>query len=527
MGFGPDEEEAMSQQDRVPLPGSARDQPDDASAAGAADPESRMEVTVLLRPREGRAGAAGSPGQLSREELALARGAEPADLEAVQAFAAEHGLEVTLVDGGRRSVGLAGPVAAMESAFGVHMALFQRGGAGWRGHEGPVQLPAALAERVAAVLGLDERPQARPHLRQASSPTTSYSPPELARLYAFPTGVDGSGQTIGLVELGGGYQPSELTTYFSGLGIPEPQVTAVSVDGGTNQTSGQSGGPDAEVALDIEVAGAVAPGAAIVVYFAPNTDRGFLDAVSSAVHDTTHRPSVLSISWGGAESTWTAQAMSAFDQVLADAALVGLTVSVAAGDNGSSDGVSDGLAHADFPASSPHVLACGGTRLEAGAGAITAEVVWNDGAGQGATGGGVSATFPLPSWQSAAGVPPSANPGHPAGRGLPDVAGDADPATGYRVRVDGADIVVGGTSAVAPLWAGLVALLNQARGGPVGYLTPALYTSLAARGACRDITSGDNGAYRAGPGWDACTGWGSPDGAALLAALASPPTPSP
>jgi kumamolisin len=289
------------------------------------------------------------------------------------------------------------------------------------------------------------------------------------------------------------------------------------VDGGSN-TPGTVNGPDGEVMLDIEVSGSVAPGAVIAVYFAPNTDQGFIDAVTSAVHDATHRPSVLSISWGSAENTWTAQAMNQMEQAFTAAAAMGVTVTVAAGDNGSSDGATDGLQHADFPASAPHALGCGGTRLEISGGVISSETVWNDGPGQGAGGGGISDVFPLPAYQAGAAVPPSANPGARVGRGVPDVCGDADPDTGYTVRVDGQTLPIGGTSAVAPLWAGLVALLNQGLGHPVGFLQPFLY-SAAGTAALHDIVTGSNGAYSAGRGWDACTGLGSPDGVALLKAL--------
>jgi len=302
------------------------------------------------------------------------------------------------------------------------------------------------------------------------------------------------------------------------LGVPLPQISTVLVDGALGQPSGDPDGADGEVMLDLEVAGAVAPGAKIVVYFAPNTDRGFLDAITKAVHDTQNNPAVLSISWGGPEADWTPQALESFDQAFQDAALLGVTVCCAAGDNGSSDGLDDGLAHVDFPASSPHALACGGTRLIALPQGIL-ETAWNDAQG-GATGGGISAVFPLPAYQQQANVPPSVNPGDGVGRGVPDVAGNADPDSGYRVRIDGIDTVLGGTSAVAPLWAGLVALLNQALQRRVGFLNPALYGSGVAQSqALRDIVSGANGDYAAGPGWDACTGLGTPNGASLLAQL--------
>jgi kumamolisin len=292
------------------------------------------------------------------------------------------------------------------------------------------------------------------------------------------------------------------------------------VDGGQNQPTGDPGGPDAEVMLDIEVAGAVAPAAKIVVYFAPNTDSGFLDAINQAVMDNQNRPSVISISWGGPESTWTSQALDSYNSALQSASVVGVTVCVASGDQGSSDGVTDGLAQVDFPASSPYALACGGTHLIGSGRSISDEEVWNDLPNGGATGGGVSATFPLPSWQANADVPASVNPGSFKGRGVPDVAADADPATGYQIEVDGSSSVVGGTSAVAPLWAGLITLFNQSMAKPVGYLNPDLYQSVAgSAGTFHAITSGNNGAYQAGPGWNPCTGWGSPDGNAILQAL--------
>ena len=269
--------------------------------------------------------------------------------------------------------------------------------------------------------------------------------------------------------------------------------------------------------LDIEVIGAVAPGVSIVVFFANTSDQGFLDAVSTAVHDSAHSPSVVSISWGGPEDSWTQQARAQMEQIFTEAAALGVTVTVAAGDSGSTDGVNDGKQHVDFPASAPHALACGGTSLRVQGTAITSEVVWNDGAGGGAGGGGVSVEFALPNYQDAAKVPDNVDTGQP-GRGVPDVCGDADPDTGYTIEVDGASETIGGTSAVAPLWAGLTALVNEALGKPVGFFQPQLYASTA-HGAFHDITQGNNGAYKAGPGWDACTGLGSPNGSLLLHAL--------
>ncbi|MGC1258900.1 MAG: S53 family peptidase, partial [Candidatus Acidiferrales bacterium] len=351
---------------------------------------------------------------------------------------------------------------------------------------------------------------------------SSFTALQVAQAYNFPANTDGTGQTIGIVELGGGYRAADLTTYFKNLGITAPKVTAVGVDGGTNSPTGSASGPDGEVELDIEVAGAVAPGAQIAMYFAPNTDQGFLDALTTAVHDTTLKPSVVSISWGGPESSWTQQALNAFNSACEDASTIGVTVLAASGDDGSTDGVTSGTPTVDFPASSPFVLGCGGTKLAISGSSISSEQAWNElSAGEGATGGGVSEVFALPTFQQSANVPKA--PNGFVGRGVPDVAGDADPESGYNVLVDGDQTVIGGTSAVAPLWAGLLARINQSLGTSVGYLNPSLYAANV-ESTLHDITSGNNGSYSAGPGWDPCTGLGTPNGAALLAALATQST---
>ena len=520
---------------RVALEGSDRSAVPDARDIGPVAPDERIELTIRVRPArpEAVAQTAAQPGSyLSREQLRAASRADPAEIVQVEAFAREHGIEVVDSQVAERRVVIAGPAARLSAAFGVTLRRFEVDGVTYRGRSGSVAIPASLEPIVEGVFGLDDRPQAQPHFRifdqagplaAALQPDAlpapvarSFSPPQIANLYNFVAGADGSGQSIALIELGGGLRRTDLDAYFKGLGLASPSVTTVSVDGGRDQPT-TSDSADGEVMLDIEVAGAVAPGARIVVYFAPNTDRGFLDAITRAIHDTTHNPSVISISWGGPESSWTAQALRAMDQAFADAALLGVTVTCASGDDGSNDRVGDGRAHVDFPASSPNVLACGGTRIVGSVTAISSERTWNDGAGGGSSGGGISDAFDPPPWQTAVNLPASANAGGRRGRGVPDVAGDASPASGYVVRVDGRYLVIGGTSAVAPLYAGLVALLNQKLGHPVGFLNPALYGS--ARAALADITEGNNGAYPAGPGWDACTGLGRIDGTTLLAAL--------
>jgi kumamolisin len=517
---------------KVTLKGSERSPGPGARAVAPSDPTERLEVSVIVR-RSARQAlqtrvakiAAGdrSVGILSREEFAEEHGADPADLAAVRKFAAAHGLQVIQEDAGRRTVVLSGTVQQFNAAFSVQLQQFVHAGGTYRGRTGAIQLPTELEGVIEAILGLDDRPQAKPHFRvrppsnanrtlDGAKPPISFTPLQVASLYGFPSGT-GEGQCVAIIELGGGYRAADLKKYFKELEVGTPKVSAVSVDHGKNSPTGDVNGPDGEVMLDIEVVGSVAPAAAIAVYFAPNTDAGFLDAITTAIHDATHKPSVISISWGGSESTWTAQAMTAMDDAFQAAATMGITVCVASGDSGSSDGVDDGAGHVDFPASSPYALGCGGTSLRATHSAITSEVVWNDGAQGGASGGGISSFFAAPGWQT--GKKATQSDGKTVAltkRGVPDVAGDADPDTGYRVRIDGTDTVIGGTSAVAPLWAGLIARINQTTGTPAGYLNPVLYSTPH---ALRDIVSGNNGDFEAAKGWDACTGLGTPNGPAL------------
>ena len=324
---------------------------------------------------------------------------------------------------------------------------------------------------------------------------------------------------------------TDLQTYFQRLGIPLPTVTSVSVDGGQNSPVGQADSADGEVDLDIEVAGSIAPGAHIAVYYTPNTDRGFLDAVTQATHDTTNKPSVISISWGSPEKDWSSQSMDAWNSLGQSATLLNVPIFVAAGDHGCSDEQTtdagyDGQRHVDFPGTcADGIASCGGTSLQSKGTVITSETVWNDNDGW-ATGGGVSTYFQNPTWQNglvAEGTVPLLL------RGVPDIAGNADPDTGINVRVNGNDSVSGGTSAVAPQWAALTAVLSQALKKKAGFFIPLLYANAKAA-ATNDIAIGNNSVFgvtgfSAKPGWDACTGLGSPNGAKLLALLSSPGVP--
>jgi kumamolisin len=506
-----------------------------SQASGELDPSEIIRVTVVLKPR--------SPDEelslvkrlgsqlprdrkyLTRSEFEATFGSTSEELAKVRQFARDNSLNILEESSAKRSVILSGTIAQFSSAFNVSLARYVHPKKGtYRGRQGAVYVSPELAPVVMAVLGLDNRPQALAHfrIRPMTTAGVSYAPPQLAGLYNFPPNRDGSGQSVGIIELGGGYSLKDIQTYCSNLGLTAPSITAVSVDGTTNSPTGDVNGPDAEVLLDIEVIATIATKAQVFVYFAPNTDAGFVNAVNAALKGPQGKPGVISISWGDAESEWTSQGIQALNQAFQDAAALGVTVCAASGDGGSSDGQTDGLAHVDFPASSEYVLGCGGTRLTSSGGKITSQVAWDDLPNGGATGGGVSSVFPLPSWQTNAGVPPSANPGKAIGRGVPDVSGDADPQTGYTIQVDGEQETIGGTSAVAPLTTALLALLNQSIGKPVGYINPLIYVN-GAVSAFRDVVSGTNGVYKAGPGWDACTGWGSPDGTKLLSLLSPDP----
>ena len=520
---------AFANQNQVVLPGSEK-AAYTTTAGKPVPPGTSITVSVLLRRKSPLDANAFGEKRLTRAQYRAQHGTDPAALKALLAFAKAYSL-TPVHDAPRRIVTLTGTAANLQTAFGVTLTLQTAAdGNTYRVRQGDIKLPESLTGLVEAVLGLDNRPQAMPQFRIArpAPPTvgatkgivkpnttpratnTSYTPVQVAALYGLPAGSTAAGQTIALIELGGGYKAADITAYFKSIGVTKPKVTAVLVDKGKNKSDGVNGA-DGEVMLDIEVAGAVAAGAHIVVYFAPNTDQGFIDAISTAVHDSKNNPSIISISWGGPESTWTGQSYNALDAACQSAAALGITVLAAAGDNGSTDGVTDGKQHVDFPASSPHVLACGGTTLNGSGNAIASEVVWNEtAANEGATGGGISVLFPQPAWQKTIAATKT-------GRGVPDISGNADPATGYQVRVDGESLVIGGTSAVAPLWAGLLAVSNARAKTTAGFLQPTLY---AAKNVCRDITQGNNGAYRAGPGWDACTGLGSPDVPNLFTLLA-------
>jgi subtilase family serine protease len=339
-----------------------------ARAIGPTSPHQLIEISVVLKNRQPLNLSQHRGQTLSYSDFARTYGAEPNDIELIRHFARENNLEV-LTRGDeihRRTVTLAGTAADMEKAFNVELVGFEHPDGTYRSHTGPIQVPKACASVIQGIFGLDNRPVAHPHFRTRSTnrafgsraSTTTYTPLQVASLYDFPPNADGDGQTIGIIELGGGYRPADLQQYFHGLNLRIPPVRAVLVDHANNRPSTPNSA-DAEVMLDIEIAGAVANGASLAVYFTSNTARGFQDALSTAVHDQLHTPSVLSISWGNAEETWSDQSMECFDQVAQEAALLGITIIVASGDNGSSEGMANNQNHVDFPASCPHVLGVG------------------------------------------------------------------------------------------------------------------------------------------------------------------------
>jgi kumamolisin len=525
----------------VPLAGSDHPHPSDHRYVKATDGAEPVTVTLMLRRRAGAAAKEPkaflqtSGARPSREEFALTQGADPADVQRVEAFAASHGLQIVDTDTARRSVVVRGPAAAVNAAFSTELKDYDSARGAYRGHDGAVGLPAPLADVVEAVVGLTNRQVPAQHFstarrgNSADPPNTRpVTPQQIAKLYNFPDG-DGKGQTIGLYEMetsGGaaGYARSDIEKTMQGFGLPMPHIVDVPVDGVKN-----SGVSDGETGLDITVAGAVAPAATIAVYFAGGQTQDILHALQMMIHPKAGepKPSVLSISYGwgpddpGTDSFSDAEYRQ-LTELFKDAATKNITVLVSSGDSGAFI-ESKTQAQASYPASDIWVTACGGTTVGNVSGASFDEYVWNDvgAGGPGATGGGISARFAVPDYQKAIALPKRTHTGA-AGRGLPDIAGNASENSGYNQFIGGQSQPVGGTSAVAPLYAGLIARINANLGRPAGYLNALLYSLPPA--TFRDIGGAPGPAnnsyghvtgYPGGAGWDACTGLGSVNGSAL------------
>jgi kumamolisin len=544
------------------LKGSEHPHPADHKKLSRTSGSEEVTITLLLRRKPGHAAmqperAADAP-RPTREAFANQRGADPKELDAVAAFAKANGMKVMETDAARRSVIIRGPADAVNKAFNVQLNDYEYERGTYRSHDGPVQLPSNLADYVEAVVGLTNRQVHAQHFSTARrhggralgkesnakgrgaakdpANTRPLTPVQVAALYNFPAG-DGAGQTIGLYEMEtnegpAGYDPADIAATMRALGnLPMPQIVDVPVDGVEN--SGQS---DGETGLDITVAGAVAPKAKIALYFAGGETQNIIHCLQKMIHPSGNDPvpGIISISYGwGPDDTGTPSFSDAeFAQITGlfeDAATNKITVLVSSGDSGAQI-ASRTQAQTSYPASDVWVTACGGTTIGNVNGSSFDEYVWNDigGAGPGATGGGVSARFQVPDYQESVTIPPRVHAGQ-HGRGVPDISGNASENSGYLQVIGGRPPEpVGGTSAVAPLYAGLMARINANLGRPAGFLNSTLYGLPAA--TFRDILGAPGPAnnsfgrvqgYNAGTGWDACTGLGSVHGQALQAALGS------
>jgi kumamolisin len=445
---------------------------------------------------------------MTRSRATEVFGATDADLISIQELGISLGLEVLSISKATRIVRLLSQRKRVE-----HM------------------LPALLEKPcVQHIFGFDVALRARPRLIKrhpfmAAMPAElvagAYAPREVAELYNFPPDTSCAGECIGIINFGCPPSQADLDAFFEPLGRPSPPVKVIDV-----VPNGRARYEATEITMAIQIAGSVAHCASFVVYQSTPTELGWIEAVRFAVYDEAHRPSTLLIPWGWPEEEWSEEGIHALEEAFQEAAEIGMTVICASGNNGSVGDVDDGACHVDFPAASHFVLTCGGTSLRSLRTLVSSEVVWNNGPlglGGGGSGGGVSTRIAQPAWQRGAGVPISQT-GY-EGRGLPDVAANADPNTGYRVILQGESEIVGGTSAASALWAAVIACINATARIRVGFLNPLLYLRLPASNALRDVvvgsndTSGSTGQYPARHGWNAATGWGSMDGIGLLEAL--------
>jgi Pro-kumamolisin, activation domain len=553
--------------DRAPAPG--------AKLLGPAPLEETVSVRIIVRPRPDgppmpnldyfQKTPLGQRKYPTVEEFANLYGSAPADLDKIVNFATSNGLTVTNVNAGRRTVIVTGTVAQMNAAFAVTLNRYeaprrpsriktkkpQPATYVYRGREGVVHLPEEIAPLVTAVLGLDNRSLGGVNACDSSN-TSTLTVPKVTQLYNFPTNL-ASNQTIGIYNTGGNYDTTpgtgDIAKYYATLPSSYAIPTIQDVPAGSNNPAlvGDSGN-DYEITQDILISSTVAQGATIAVYFESDDETGVTDWLSKAVMPTGSEPTptVLTTSFiltlADDPTSLPMDVFTAVTTALNSAAVRGITVFYAQGDHGSNGQLGTDSAgrqcHVQYFGTDQWATSCGGTTICNVASDLSSfdENVWNDTSmyGPGQTGGGVSDSVALPLFQSAAGVSPtSQNPDHGIRRGVPDIAGNASTNSGYPCFVAGAPFVANGTSAVAPLYAGLIAVINEALNQQVGYLNPTLYALGTQLGVdlginvFRDITSGDNnpndgsGApyYTAGPGWDACTGWGSINGNALLSAL--------
>jgi kumamolisin len=500
---------------------------------GPTEPGKPLSVTVQLKSRSSDAEmdrilkdiSLGKRGNMSDQEFNDKFGASKESLEEVRKFAQSYGLKVDEADLRSGRVVLTGTAEQFSEAFRTQLNEFKVNGAQTRERSGAVFVPKTMAKGIEGVFGLDDRPQARPHIGEpAPDPKqgdkaqarSSYRADEVAAAYNFPKGTTGKGQSAAIVELGGGLDMENESAYYKQNGLKVPEINVVKLHG-AETTTGRNVRADQEVSLDSQIIGTVAPDSRQTIIFAKNNEQGFIDAIARGTFpeksEKDHQ--AMSISWGQPAESMSEQGKRGMDLVLKKAALKGISVFVAAGDDGAADGVRDGKYHVDFPASNPYVTGVGGTILQIKNGKIDSEVSWND--ARGVTGGGISADE-SPDYQKDVKLPSGAL----SGRGVPDLAGNASYNTGYKIRSRGSDMVSGGTSAVAPLYAALALRLNEGLGDgkTVGFMNPFLYQQGLSGKAdfFNDVIKGNNNGYDAARGWDPVTGWGSVDGEKLLKA---------
>ncbi len=501
-----------------PLPDSLMQVPK-AFCMGDIDPHTEIELSLKLKNEKSLDEAVVSGLRLSIEEFELEYGLPESQIAKFTLFAQLFGFTILDIDKVSRIAKLKGSLCLCKVAFGVTLHLYRdHWGRTFRARTGRLYIPAIMADSIEGIYGLDERDQISSRSKtihsnywhnRFSSRSKGYTGRMVAELYRFPLNYTGAKQTIGFIQLGGGYRQTDIDQYFADNCMKAPQVFAKYTSNVAN-TPSLCSVADNEIAMDLQIAGSVAPDAKHVVYFAPNSSKGFMDVIAAAIFDKEHRPSVLCICWGATEMRWNSQLMNAINDYFKIACILGITVCVASGDAGSSNGVRDGKVHVDFPASSPYVLSCGGTKLITLEKRILSEVVWNE-SEYAATGGGISEHFPVPFYQQGANVPASKNRNQFNGRGVPDIAGHASMQSGYRILVNGRYVLLGGTSAASALYAGLIAILNEQRGIPHGFINPTLYANPQ---IFRKITYGNNITtstrlgYSAASGWNACTGLG-------------------
>lgn len=459
-------------------------------------------VTAWLRPRQGGELDANYAMQLGstlpaqrayadRAQLAEKTGADPDDVELLRRYCARFGIE--LVSTYWRHVTLTGPLNKLVDAFGATAGIYElEDKRRFRHRSQSLHAPPEIAAVLRGVFGIHQWPRSHAIGHQQSH-TVPPSAKDISARYALPD-ADGSGQTIAIVQLRGEFHADDFAKCMHSQHVSAKMPIVKRVDN-AELKHGIETAKDLESAIDTQIAGALAPGAQIVIYAAPDDERGVLDAIRHAIFDDEHRPTILSISFGFPEYLWTPAALAILDDLFTVAALLGVSVFCSSGDNGA-ELDADGTPHVLAPASSPFVLACGGTQIHGDGD----EVVWPK------TGGGFSEHRSAPPWQDHG----------QRGRGVPDVAGESVP--GYRVYFEGTALAAGGTSAVAPMWAALTARIAQRVGHNVGFFAPLLYSATGQK-AFRAITSGGNDRYKAATGWNPCVGLGVPIGTEIEALL--------